>query len=46
MLPRQQNPGHFRFKVWDTASILDEWHHALHLELINNVFQLCLLFWS
>jgi hypothetical protein len=44
-LPRQQNPGHLRLKVWDATSVLVERHQALHLELVNSVFQLLLLLW-
>jgi hypothetical protein len=38
--PRQQNPGHLIFKLWDAASVHGERHQALHLELVSSVFRL------
>jgi hypothetical protein len=43
--PWQQNPGHVRFKVRDATSVLAKRHQALQLELVNGIFQLCLLLW-
>jgi hypothetical protein len=43
--PWQQNPGHFRLKVWNATSVLLELHPALQLELVSSVFQLLQLLW-
>jgi hypothetical protein len=38
--PWQQNPGHFRFTVWNATSVLLERYQTLHLELVSSFFQL------